>query len=1008
MKNKSLVIWFTAILALVCVYQLSFTLVTKNVEKKAKEYATVAGEYQSDMYKRYLDSMSRQVVYNIGIASYTYQECKQKELNLGLDLRGGMNVVLEIAAEDVISGLSGQNSSDKELALALEQARKKTAEKDGDFIEYFAESFKEIAPNRTLAPLFATRENSEYIKYESTDRDVIEFLKREVSEASERSFEVIETRVAQSNVSQPNIQRLDGGRISVEMPGIENPDQIRRMLQESAKLEFWEVIGNNEKNQYQGYKLMEDANDALRVKMGLKSNKDTTSDDSISANSATENIDSTEIADLTSTSVDSTSTDKGSLIAKEDGDTTELDSVAKLEKFKDENPLFTYLYPAVSSDGKLYPNPYVGYAKKEDMEKVIELLNDPVVRKVLPRNLQFAWGAEPLGENNIYALYFLKPNKQGNAALSGDIIVDARPSTSQTGQIEISMKMNEVGSKEWRLITKAASVNKDFIAVVLDGKVYTAPTVNSEIPNGMSVITGSFDLKEAQFLSNILKAGKLPAPARIVAEDIVGPTLGAESIRQGSFSLLAGFLAVLLVMFIYYARGGLASTIAVLLNMFFIVGILSSYGAALTLPGIAGLILTIGMAVDANVLIFERIKEELMEGKALKAAISSGYSAAMSSIFDANITTLLAGIIMTFAGAGPVYGFAIILIIGILSSLYTAILITRIVIENRVNKTNEYSFGFSYSKIGQNINFDFIGKRKKFYLLSAVIIIAGLIAMFTGGLSSGIDFKGGWSYRVQLENNIPSYDIKKALDAKLVGSSNEVKTIGSDNRYKIITSYLIDSQDKEAGQKVEAALIEAMTDFGFKKEDILSSAKVGPTVASSIRAKSTFIVILSIIVMFIYIVIRFKKFSFGLGASIAIIHDVLIVFSVFALLGRFLPFGTDIDQTFIAAMLTIVGYSINDTVVVFDRVREYLTQKRDVGNVGALINSAINKTLSRTLLTSSTTLLVVLILFIFGGEALKSFSFALLIGILVGTYSSVFIATPIVVDFIKKEDKLKK
>jgi SecD/SecF fusion protein len=997
MKNKGTVITFTAILALVCIYQLSFSFVTRNVEKKAKAYATVDGTYNDTLFRRYLDSISRQTVYDIGIASYTYQECKQKELNLGLDLRGGMNVVLEIATEDVIRGLAGPNANDKELNQAIDKARTLSGNKEGDFVDFFAESYTEIAPSKSLAILFATRENSDFIKRNTSNKEVIEFLKKEITDASERSFEVIETRVAQSNVSQPNIQRLDGRRISVELPGVDNPTQIRRMLQESAQLEFWEVYGNSEQNQYYGFSLLDGANKALQVKFGfVPDSTDNATDtsgvnnDLLNENDLTNNADTSETADLLSES------------KSEDGD-----SLTALEKSQRENPLYTYLYPAVQ-DGKLYPSPYIGYAKKEDMAKVIELLNDPVVKKTLPSNIKFAWGAESLGDNsNIYPLYFLKANKAGKAILSGDIIVDARPTTSQTGKVEISMKMNEIGSKEWRLITKNASVNKDYIAVVLDGRVYTAPTVNSEIPNGMSVIQGNYDLKEAQFLSNILKAGRLPAPARIVAEDVVGPTLGEESIKQGTLSLIAGFLSVFMIMFLYYARGGLASTVAVLLNMFFVVGILSSYGAALTLPGIAGLILTIGMAVDANVLIFERIKEELLAGKALKLAISNGYKAAMSSIFDSNITTLLAGIIMTFAGAGPVYGFAIILIIGILSSLYTSILITRVIIEGRVNKNKDFSFGFSYSKIGQNINFDFIGKRFKFYILSSVIIVAGIIAMISGGLTTGIDFKGGWSYTIQLDESVPSFEIKKLLDGNLIESSNEVKTIGSENRYKIVTSYMIESNEREVGQIVEEDFLKALSSLNVNNSNILSSSKVGPSVASSIRAKSLYIVILSILVMFIYIVIRFKKFSFGLGATVAIIHDVLMVFSVYALLGRFLPFGTEIDQTFIAAMLTIVGYSINDSVVVFDRVREFLTEKRNTGGIGSLINSAINSTLSRTILTSSTTLFVVLILFIFGGEALKSFSFALLIGIGVGTYSSVFIATPIVVDFMKRIEKEK-
>jgi SecD/SecF fusion protein len=1007
MKNKGTIIIFTAILALVSIYQLSFTFVTRNVESKAKAFATVDGVYDSDLYKRYIDSIGRQVVYNIGIASYTYNDCKQNELNLGLDLRGGMNVVLEISTEDIIKGLSGPNSGDKELNDALAKARTSAGQKEGDFIDFFAGHFQEIAPNRSLAPLFATRENSEYIKFSSTNKEVIEFLKQETKDASERAFEVIETRVAQSNVSQPNIQRLEGGRISVELPGVDNPSRIRRMLQESAALEFWDVYGNSKNNQYMGLSMLNDANKALQVKFGVITDKDTSDKAGVPAESG-DLLPGGEDAQMEDATAQTKNADDASLgdlsaSAKEDTSST-ADSLNPADKFRKENPLFTYLYPAVSERGEPFEVGYVGYAKKEDIERVEELLNDPVVKKTWPSNVRLAWGAQPMGDNSsIYALYLLKANKAGTAILSGDIIVDARPVTNDKGQIEISMKMNEVGSKEWKLITKNASVNNDFIAVVLDGKVYTAPTVKSEIPNGLSVIQGRYELKEAQFLCNILKAGRLPAPARIVAEDIVGPTLGQESIRKGFISLILGFLSVFVIMFAYYSRGGLASSVAVLLNMFFIIGILSSYGAALTLPGIAGLILTIGMAVDANVLIFERIKEELLEGKAIKTAISNGYKAALSSILDANITTLLAGIIMTFAGAGPLYGFAIILIIGILSSLYTAILISRIIIENRVNKSGEYSFGYSYSNIGQNINFDFIGNRMKFYIISAVIIVAGVIAIASGGLTSGIDFKGGWSYTVELKDAAKSEAIKKILDDQLPGSSNEVKTIGSNNRFRIVTSYMIESSDREASQIVEEAVISALSPFQLSRDNILSSTKVGPTVASSTRSKSSYIVILAIVVIFAYIVIRFKNFSYGLGATVAIIHDVLVVFSIYALLGRFLPFRTEIDQTFIAAMLTIVGYSINDSVVVFDRIREFFTERRSTENVGAVINQAINKTLSRTLLTSSTTLFVVLILFIFGGEALKSFSFALLIGIAVGTYSSVFIAAPIVTDVLNRQ-----
>lgn len=998
MKNKGTIVWFTAILALVCIYQLSFTFVTRNVEKTQRESATINGKLDNDLYRHKLDSISHETVYNIGITSYTYLECKEKELNLGLDLRGGMNIILEVSSEDVIKGLAGANGEDKDLLAALEKAKEKSTQSEGNFVDYFAESFKSIAPNRSLAPLFSSRENSEYVKYNSTDKDVINFLKNETKQAADRSLDVIETRISQSNVSQPNIQRIEGGRISVELPGADNPEQIRRMLQESAKLEFWEVYGNNEKNDFAGFKFMDEANKALKAKYGITDETDTTTKDSTTVNESEESKTESTEGDLFSKTESK----------KDSASVSTSDSLSEEDKFKKENPLYTYLYPAVSSDGQLYPSPYVGYAKKENMAKIEELLNDPVVKKVLPRNIQFAWGAEPMGDNSdIYALYFLKPNKQGKAALSGDIIVDARPSTSQTGQIEISMKMNDVGAREWRLITKAASVNQDFIAVVLDGKVYTAPTVNSEIPNGMSVITGSFDLKEAQFLSNILKAGKLPAPARIVAEDVVGPTLGQESIFQGTVSLIIGFLSVVLVMLVYYARGGWVATIAVLINMFFIIGILASYGAALTLPGIAGLILTIGMAVDANVLIFERVKEELRIGKTLKTAINDGYKAAMPSILDGNITTLLVGIIMLFSGAGPVYGFAIILIIGILSSLFTAILVTRVVVDRRVEKTNDYKIAFSYSTLGQNSNFNFVRNRKYSYIFSWVLITAGIIAMAMGNLSSGIDFKGGWAYRVQLDQSIPSYKIKDVLDKKLPGSSNEVKTIGSDKRYKIVTSYLIDSTDPEISKKVQSDLVNALSEFGLTKKNILSSSKIGPTVASSIRSTSSIIIIISLIGMALYIFIRFKTWSYSFGAIIATIHDVLAIFSVYAIFGPILPFSTEIDQTFIAAVLTIIGYSINDTVIVFDRVREYLTQKR-ASDMPTLVNQAINSTLSRTIMTSFTTIIVVIILFLFGGESLKSFSFVIIIGIAFGTYSSIFVATPIMMDISRMMNRRKK
>ena len=979
MKNKGLVIFVAVVLAITCVYQLSFTYVARQFETKARVFATKGGKFDGEVYRNYIDSLGTKDILNFGFVKRNYFKCKDAELKLGLDLQGGMNVILEVSKGDVLKTLAGSNQSQGDVKAAIANAQDEYKKDGGDFVDIFADQLKAISPNRSLASVFVNRENKQ-ITGTSSDEQVKDYLKRELKSKADNTRQVIEARLNQGNISQPNIQELEGGRISVELPGVDNPKRIRTLLEQSAKLEFWEVYGNNPANQFEGYtKIYEPMNKIVAQKLRLQKG---------------ETVDSTRINEIAAIA-DSTARDSarkaydGEIAAKDSSATPLADA-----------GLFPYTNGQNIAEGAM-----VGIAAKTAMTKINRIITDEQVLSKLPKNLHFAWGAEPMiKENEIYALYALKANREGAASLgSGEenIIADAFATTSTTsGQVEVNMSMTNMAAKEWKDITTRNQ--GQFIAIVLDNKVFSAPVVNDPISGGNSSISGSFSVEDATDLANVLKAGKLPAPAQIVAEDVVGPTLGKESIRQGLNSFIIGLIAVIILMIFYYNRAGVIAVAAVLLNIFFIIGILASYGAALTLPGIAGIVLTLGMAVDANVLIYERIREELREGKTLKSSVTNGFKAALSSIIDGNITTLLAGIIMTFVGAGPVYGFAITLIIGIISSLFTAILISRILIERRLNADKDVSFSNSMTKdLFVNSNYNFMGNRKKFYIVSSIVIILGMATLvMKGGLSTGIDFKGGYGYQLQLEAGTPAEAIKTALDNGLKGSSNEVKTIGSEGRYKIVTTYRI-NENNVSSDSVEADVISSLAAFKASPASVLSSSEVGPTIASNIRTKSAWVVVVSLIVIFIYIVIRFKKVSFAAGAIVAVIHDVLMVFSVFALLSGIVPFALEIDQAFIAAILTVVGYSINDSVVVFDRIREFMGNYKTETNMGKLINDAVNQTLSRTLMTSGTTLIVILCLFLFGGAALKGFSLALLIGIGVGTYSSICIAAPIVVDLFK-------
>ncbi|MDG1045341.1 MAG: protein translocase subunit SecDF [Bacteroidia bacterium] len=997
MNNKGFIQFITVLLLLASAYQLSFTFVTNSVEKSAASEAASMypnSTVQKDSFEhRYLDSMSQEKVFP-GLG-FTYQECKENELNLGLDLQGGMNVTLEVETPAVIKAMAN-NTTDQAFLAAFEKSKKEYLGQQ-NFVDLLAKNYNAENPDGKIVGIFYGKGLKAELpnEYNSSNEEVFDYLKRESESAISRAFEIISTRIDKFGVAQPNVQRLDNGRILVELPGVDDPQRVRDLLQSSAKLEFWKVFPN-----YKGFEYLEQVNKIVYGVNQLNNIGDEDAQD-----------DKPQVEDDTTKSKDGDLFGDDLLVSN---DSLGNDSVQKSrEEIQRENPVLSKLVPNVANEGKNWAqSAEIGYIDVNDVEDFKTYFARKDVLAALPSNLYFKFGFKPIkieGKDFI-ALYALKSGRGGQPALAGDVITDARPTRQDDLNLAVSMQMNQEGTSVWRRITKEASSSspKECIAVVLDDQVYSAPTVQGEIPNGSSVITGNYELDEATDLANILKAGKLPAPAKITGETTVGPTLGARAINAGLISLAVGFLLVIFFMIVYYGKAGLYADIALLVNLVFIIGVLAGLHAALTLPGMAGLVLTIGMAVDANVLIFERIREELQAGKSFKMAIKDGYSGAYSSIIDANITTIIAGVILWVLGKGPVMGFAVILVIGILSSLFTSIFLTRLLIDNDIKKGKETSFYSSISeKIGHRlntINWNFIGKRKTFYIISSILIIGGIASLVTKGVSTGVDFKGGWSYVINVED-VSTAQIKEALTAKFTDANTEVKTYGSANQYKVTTSYMIDNKDADAGAKVESALVSALGSYNVKGGDILSSSKVGPTIAKDITVRSTWAIALAIIGMFLYILVRFRNVGFSLGATTAIFHDVLVVFSLYSILWGILPFELSIDQAFIAAILTVVGYSINDTVVVFDRVREFLGQNRRESDQSQVINKAINSTLSRTLITSLTTLLVILILFVFGGEGLKGFTFALLVGVAVGTYSSVCVATPIVVDFMKRFKK---
>ena len=988
MQNRNFIKIVAVVFALICLYQLSFTWVADGVESDAIEYSESYNENEREAkVKQYLDSINSEEVYDIFIAQYTYADCKQRELNLGLDLKGGMNVTLEVMVVDVLKALSN-NSSDELFNTSIKNAIKAQENSQDDFVTLFGIEYEKLSPNNGLAVIF-TSQLKDKVKINATNNQVIDVLKLEVEDAISRSFNILRSRIDRFGVTQPNIQRLEtAGRILVELPGIKDPERARKLLQSTAQLEFWETYEYSEL-----FQSLENVNTYLRETNVVDSTE-------ILENSEDSNIETAESNEDISNLIDD-----DNLLADLETDSLSADSADQLsfEEFAQNNPLYAVLYPNVNQQNQIQPGPVVGFCAVKDTSELNNYLNDPAVMKFFPVDVKFAYTVKPYDtEERFIQLVALRvTNRDGKAAMDGDVVTDASQAFGQyNSSAEVSMSMNQEGAKQWKRLT-AENIGKS-IAIVLDGFVYSYPTVQSEISGGRSSISGDFSVNEAKDLANILKSGKLPAPARIIEEAIVGPSLGEEAISSGLTSFIFALLIVLVYMIFFYNRAGIVSNVALLANIFFIFGVLSSLGAVLTLPGIAGIILTIGMSVDANVLIYERIREELTNGKGIRLAISDGYNSAYSSIIDANVTTLLTGIILYTFGTGPIKGFATTLVIGIITSLFAAIFITRLIISARLNKGKDMHFSNKITKGAfKNTNVDFIGLRKRFYILSSIIVVLGLGSLFTKGLQLGVDFDGGRTFVVRFDDSINNEDLRNELSNVFVDNDGlkytpQVKTFGDDNQVKITTSFMINNNDVNTDIVVEDKLNEGLKTSGLNYE-IMSSQKVGPTIADDIKDAAVWSIIFSLLVIFMYILLRFRKWQFSLGAVAAVFHDVIIVLSIFSFFYGILPFSLEIDQAFIAAILTIIGYSLNDTVVVFDRVREYMNINKKK-KIHEFMNGSLNSTLSRTINTSLTTFFVLLVIFIFGGEVIRGFMFALMVGVIVGTYSSLFIASPIMLD----------
>ena len=992
MQNKGLIRIFAIVLGLMCLYYLSFTFITNKVEGEADAFAQVAANGDSDLKDqvelKYLDSIGNDPVF----LGKNYNDAKEYELKKGLDLKGGINVIVQIAIKDILRGLSN-NSQKPEFLAALAAADEKQKDGQNTYFEDFIDAFEANAGDVKLADpdLFSNSTLDGKVSYDMSNDAVRNVLNTEINESIVSAFETLRNRVDKFGTTQPNIQRLgQSGRILIELPGARDTQRVIDLVTKTAQLEFYETHNASDAVQY-----LFDVNDALKAKL----------------EAAKPEVEETVVE------TDTTQTDEGleDLLADADEDEADADAL-------DNNPLFKVFSfdPGIQQD----PNArIIGFSNVRDTATVGNYLRDPQYLRMRPQNIRFAkfkWGIslDPENTPDLIPLYILESNRSGEPAMDGDTVKDSRQQYTQAGQPSVGLDFEGQGVNQWANLTETVAGKRNSIAIVLDNVVYSAPTARFRIDQGRTEISGSFTLNQAIDLANVLKAGKLPASAELISAEVIGPSLGQEAIDSGIKSFIVALVLVLIWMIFYYGRAGLYADVALIVNILFLFGILVASGVVLTLPGLAGIVLTIGMSVDANVLIFERIKEELRKGKSQKDAIKDGFSNALSSILDANITTFLTALILFLFGTGPVQGFGVTLMIGIATSLFSAIFITRLFIDGYGKNGKSLMFATPITKNWfANMQVNWLSKRKMAYIISTGLIVIGLASLFTAGLDAGVDFVGGRSYTVRFENAVDANEVGELLSSDAVFGSADVKTYGAENQLKITTKYRIEESGREVDEEVERTLYTALANYlpeGFtfdqfsqgsddKQVGNLRYYKVGPTIADDIKQGAFLAVIGSLIVVFLYILFRFRRWQFSLGAVAAVFHDVLIVLGIFSLTHKFMPFDMEVDQNFIAAILTVIGYSLNDTVVVFDRIREYFNEHNSTRGMFTIINQALNSTLSRTLNTSVTTFIVLLAIFLLGAPSIRGLMFALMIGVIVGTYSSLFIATPVMYDTVQKK-----
>ena len=1072
MQNKGAIKALAIIFGLIFLYQLSFTVVTKVVERKADKYATklvyptnengeqapVSDSIQNlineamtkhnmddeqakvfvkdTLVGNYLNAKNNEVVYNLLVKKFTYRDAKEREINLGLDLRGGMNVTLEVSVKDIVTALAGTYANNATFQQAIQNATTEQTKNGGDFVNLFGKEFEKIDPNASLAEIFHYEFSDQGINNNSTNSEVLKVLKKECDDAINRSYQILRTRIDRFGVAQPNIQKMEGsGRIMIELPGIKDTDRVRKLLQGTAQLEFWETYNFNAIYQY-----FDQANAliAKRNKSQKSLEEETVVEETpVVDEEATAEVETTEELPVEGEEVAvADSTSESSLMEQiAQGDDSEgINEDEAVAKAREDNPLYALLVPSYSQNGPA-ATACVGRALEKDTANINRMLRVAYEEDIFPSDLKLAWSVKPenYGEGEFLELIALKMSKDNKCAMGGEVITDARQDYDQNNQVEVTLQMNREGAKIWKRLT-GETIGKQ-IAIVLDNYVYSYPVVRGEIPNGRSSISGgNMTVEEAQDLANILKAGKLPAPAHILEEEVVGPSLGKESVQKGMWSMVFAFLLVLVYMVFFYKKAGLVADIALIVNVFFLFGVLACLGSVLTLPGIAGIVLTLGMAVDSNVIIFERIKEELRGGKGLRPAIDAGYKNAYSAIIDGNVTTLITGIVLIILGTGPVHSFAVTLCIGILTSLFTSIFISRLIFTRMLDKEKEISFT---TKLTENFlkdtHFDFIKFRKTAYIIALIMIVISVGSLAFKGLNLGIDFKGGRNYIVRFDNSVDLEKVRTALDnsnIKVDGwEKPEVKTFGPNGQVKITTKYKIEDNSPEVDSEIQGILYNGLSGLytekpsleQFSSQDasigVMQTQKVGATIASDVTRKSIWAIAVSLVLMFVYIAIRFRKWQYGLSALAALTHDTIIMLGMYSLFFNILPFTMEVDQAFIAAVLTIIGYSINATVVIFDRVREN-TNLHPKATWRENINNAVNSTLTRSFNTSGSTFVVLLAIFFFGGDTIRGFIFALLVGILAGTFSSVFLSSPVAYNILKgqkqeqalqeAEDKNKK